>query len=47
MAVIILILKPAPPAEPGLTLRARIVKLDLLGEICLFPSIVCLLLALQ
>lgn len=47
MVVIIMILKPAPASEPGLPLRARIAKLDLLGEICLFPSIICLLLALQ
>ncbi|KAK0827284.1 hypothetical protein LTR73_005520 [Friedmanniomyces endolithicus] len=35
------------PLVGGLTILQQIGKLDLLGELCLLPSIVCLLLALQ
>lgn len=47
MLVILLALKPAPAMNPGLTLRQKIAKLDLLGELFLFPALICLLLALQ
>ena len=41
------LLKPSKPANPGLTIREQLAKLDLLGELFLFPCIICLLLALQ
>ncbi|KAK2024182.1 major facilitator superfamily transporter [Colletotrichum zoysiae] len=47
MVVIFFALKPTPAAVPGLTLRQQLEKLDLLGELFLFPSLICLLLALQ
>ncbi|TKW55295.1 putative transporter C3H1.06c [Colletotrichum tanaceti] len=47
MVVIFLALKPTPAAVPGLTIRQQLAKLDLLGELFLFPSLICLLLALQ
>lgn len=47
MLVILLTLKPTPPAAPGLTIRQKLAKLDLLGELLLFPCLICLLLALQ
>lgn len=47
MVAVFLLLKATPPAQPGLTLRQQLAKLDLLGEFFLFPSIICLLLALQ
>jgi MFS family permease len=47
MLVIWLALKPAPPLLPGLTIRQKIAKLDLLGEFFLFSALICLLLALQ
>ncbi|KAK0937982.1 hypothetical protein LTR29_010430 [Friedmanniomyces endolithicus] len=47
LAIIAFILKPTPPQQGGLTILQQIGKLDLLGELCLLPSIVCLLLALQ
>ncbi|KAK4561326.1 hypothetical protein LTR86_004643 [Recurvomyces mirabilis] len=47
ITVIIFILKPPQPQFKGLTLRQRLAKLDLLGELFLFPCIICLLLALQ
>ncbi|CAI7596834.1 unnamed protein product [Penicillium discolor] len=47
MLVILLALKPAPAMNPGLTLRQKIAKLDLLGELFLFSALICLLLALQ
>ncbi|KND91004.1 putative HC-toxin efflux carrier TOXA [Tolypocladium ophioglossoides CBS 100239] len=47
MLVILLTLKATPPAAPGLTIRQQLTKLDLLGEFFLFPSLICLLLALQ
>jgi MFS family permease len=47
MLVIILTLKPTPPAEPGLTIRQQLAMLDLLGELFLLPCLICLLLALQ
>ncbi|KAF6840141.1 major facilitator superfamily transporter [Colletotrichum musicola] len=47
MVVIFFALKPAPAAVPGLTARQQLAKLDLLGELFLFPSLICLLLALQ
>ncbi|GFF77751.1 putative HC-toxin efflux carrier TOXA [Aspergillus lentulus] len=46
MPVISLALKPAPPLLPGLTIRQKIAKLDLLGEFFLFSALICLLLAL-
>lgn len=46
-SVILLILKNRDPAQPGLSLKAQLAKLDLLGEFFLLPSIICLLLALQ
>jgi MFS family permease len=45
--VILFALKPTPPAAPGLTIRQQLAKLDLLGELFLFPCLICLLLALQ
>lgn len=47
MTIIFFLLKPTPPAQPGLTLRQQLAQLDLLGEFFLLPSIICLLLALQ
>jgi MFS family permease len=47
MLVILFALKPTPPAAPGLTIRQQLAKLDLLGELFLFPCLICLLLALQ
>ncbi|KAJ5410692.1 uncharacterized protein N7487_005051 [Penicillium crustosum] len=47
MLVILLALKPAPAMNPGLTLRQKLSKLDLLGELFLFSALICLLLALQ
>lgn len=47
MVIILLTLKASPPMEPGLTVRQQLAKLDLLGELFLLPSLVCLLLALQ
>ncbi|KAF4772788.1 MFS general substrate transporter [Colletotrichum scovillei] len=47
MVVIFFALKPSPAAVPGLTVRQQLQKLDLLGELFLFPSLICLLLALQ
>ncbi|KAK0301053.1 hypothetical protein LTR54_000682 [Friedmanniomyces endolithicus] len=47
LAIIAFILKPTPPQQGGLTILQQIGKLDLLGELCLLPSIICLLLALQ
>lgn len=47
MLIIFFILKPTTPAQPGLTLRQQLAQLDLLGELFLLPSIICLLLALQ
>ncbi|KAK1967303.1 hypothetical protein LY78DRAFT_656402, partial [Colletotrichum sublineola] len=47
MVVIFFALKPTPAAVPGLTIRQQLAKLDLLGELFLFLSLVCLLLALQ
>jgi hypothetical protein len=45
--IIVFILKPTPPQNKGLTIMQQLQKLDLLGELCLFPCIICLLLALQ
>ncbi|KAK4544705.1 hypothetical protein LTR36_003954 [Oleoguttula mirabilis] len=47
MVIILWILKPTPASDKGLTIRQQLSKLDLLGEICFFPSVICLLLALQ
>lgn len=47
MLVILIVLKPTPPVAPGLTIRQQLAKLDLLGELFLFPCLICLLLALQ
>ncbi|KAK3649647.1 hypothetical protein LTR56_006830 [Elasticomyces elasticus] len=47
LAIILFILKPNPPLQGGLTIRQQVAKLDLLGELCLLPSVICLLLALQ
>lgn len=47
IAIILFILKPHPPSQPGLTIRQQLAKLDLLGELFLLPCIICLLLALQ
>ncbi|KAJ5506982.1 hypothetical protein N7453_005939 [Penicillium expansum] len=47
MLVIMLALKPTPAMHPGLTLREKLAKLDLLGELFLFSALICLLLALQ
>ncbi|TKA74358.1 hypothetical protein B0A55_05520 [Friedmanniomyces simplex] len=47
LAIIAFILKPTPPQQGGLSVRQQTAKLDLLGELCLLPCIVCLLLALQ
>jgi hypothetical protein len=41
------LLQATDPPQKGLTIRQQLAKLDLLGELCLFPCIVCLLLALQ
>ncbi|RMY42540.1 hypothetical protein D0864_16072 [Hortaea werneckii] len=45
--IILLILKPAPPQFQGLTFKQKVTRLDLLGELFLVPSVICLLLALQ
>ncbi|KAK5123674.1 hypothetical protein LTR85_002310 [Meristemomyces frigidus] len=47
MLIILLILKPTPAQEGGLTIRQQLGRLDLLGELCLIPCVICLLLALQ
>ncbi|GIZ44906.1 hypothetical protein CKM354_000809000 [Cercospora kikuchii] len=47
MLVIFFILKETPAAQPDLTFRQQLAQLDLLGELFLLPSIICLLLALQ
>lgn len=47
MSIIVLILKPAPPQHQGLTLKQKVSRLDLLGELFLIPCVICLLLALQ
>lgn len=47
MFIILLILKPAPPQFQGLTLKQKVARLDLLGELFLVPCVICLLLALQ
>ncbi|OJJ97023.1 hypothetical protein ASPACDRAFT_81137 [Aspergillus aculeatus ATCC 16872] len=47
MLVIFLALKPTPAMHPGLTLRQKLARLDLLGELFLFSALICLLLALQ
>lgn len=47
MAILLLILKPTRPQNPNLTFRQQLAKLDLVGQLCLMPSVVCLLLALQ
>ena len=47
MLIILLILKPTPAQDQGLTIRQQLAKLDLLGELCLIPCVICLLLALQ
>jgi len=47
MLIIFFLLPRTPALQQGLTLRQKIAKLDLLGELFLFPSIICLLLALQ
>ncbi|KAK4896200.1 hypothetical protein LTR27_005721 [Elasticomyces elasticus] len=47
LAIIVFILKPTPPLQGGLTIRQQVAKLDLLGELCLLPSVICVLLALQ
>lgn len=47
MVLIAFLLKPSEPREKGLTIRQQLSRLDLLGELFLFPCIICLLLALQ
>ena len=47
MVIIMFLLKPTDPTQKGLTIRQQLGRLDLLGETCLLPCIVCLLLALQ
>ncbi|KAK5112775.1 hypothetical protein LTR62_003873 [Meristemomyces frigidus] len=47
LVIIGFILKPTPPQFTGLTWRQQLGKLDLLGQLFLFPCIICLLLALQ
>ncbi|KAH9827518.1 putative HC-toxin efflux carrier TOXA, partial [Teratosphaeria destructans] len=47
LVAIFFILKPTPPSDPGRTLKEKLARLDLLGELCLFPCVICLLLALQ
>ena len=47
VVVIMFLLKPSEATQKGLTIRQQLAKLDLLGELCLLPCIVCLLLALQ
>jgi MFS family permease len=44
---IMFLLKPTTPPNAGLSIREQLGQLDLLGEFFLFPSIICLLLALQ
>ncbi len=41
------LLKPGEPKQKGLTIRQQLGKLDLLGNLFLFPCVICLLLALQ
>ncbi|KAK9477924.1 efflux pump antibiotic resistance protein [Lipomyces japonicus] len=49
VAIIFFILKALPPPNPSpaKSLRDRLGQLDFFGILCLFPSIICLLLALQ
>ncbi|KAK5170475.1 uncharacterized protein LTR77_005063 [Saxophila tyrrhenica] len=47
IVVLLFVLRPAPAPRPGLAVKEQLKQLDLLGELFLFPSIVCLLLALQ
>jgi MFS family permease len=47
MVAIMFLLKPTGATNAGLSIRQQLGQLDLLGELFLFPSIICLLLALQ
>lgn len=47
MLIVLIILKPTPAQQQGLTIRQQLGKLDLLGELFLLPCVICLLLALQ
>lgn len=47
MVLIMFLLTPSEPMQKGLTIRQQLAKLDLLGELCLLPCVICLLLALQ
>ncbi|KAF2718605.1 MFS general substrate transporter [Polychaeton citri CBS 116435] len=47
MLIIFILLKPTESQEPNLSLQQQRAKFDLLGELFLFPCLVCLLLALQ
>jgi hypothetical protein len=47
LLVIFFILEPFPPVKPDMPIIERLKTLDLLGELFIIPSIVCLLLALQ
>lgn len=47
MAILMLILEPTRPQNPNLTFWQQLAKLDLTGQLCLMPSVICLLLGLQ
>ena len=47
VTILVFILKVTPPQVSGLTTRQKLARLDVLGELFLFPSIICLLLAMQ
>ena len=47
MLIILLVLQPKGPVQKGVLNRQILARLDLLGELFLFPCVVCLLLALQ
>lgn len=47
MVIIAFLLNEQKPTHNGLSLREKLAKLDLLGELFLLPCIVCLLLSLQ
>lgn len=47
MLTVFFVLQSPQATQAGLTVRQRVAQLDLLGEIFLIPSMICLILALQ
>ncbi|EMC94196.1 hypothetical protein BAUCODRAFT_36667 [Baudoinia panamericana UAMH 10762] len=47
IVVVLFLIKPSPAVQSGLSIRQQLAKLDIVGQICLLPCIVCLLIALQ